>query len=202
MSSHLPISLVPLTLAWHVAALQQVYWATPTYWALYNLPTAPAGQAENDLRTAAETPGRTLLGMVRPVAPGDETTDSGSDSRPAVGDIAPVSAAPGRELIGVLDFRLHWPEEQVVSIGMIMVAEPYQRQGVGTQAWTLLQPWLAQQAKMHQARLTVEQFNPCALKFFASLGFTLTGEANRLKVADKFVRLLYMERQLDRSESN
>lgn len=192
MSSLGSLSLVPLSLEWHIAALQQVYWATPSYWALYNFPAVPAGQAEQDLRTATETPGRTLLGIVRQGDTHDRADEMDAGSRDE-----PVSSTthPG-ELVGVLDLRLHWPKAQVVSIGMIMVAEPYQRQGVGTQAWTLVKPWLAQHARMQRARVAVEQFNPTALKFFKSLGFTLTGEANRIKVGDKFVRLLYMEASL------
>lgn len=174
MNVPLRISLVPLSLAWHVDALQQLYRATPNYWEMYNFPTTPTGQAEHDLRTAAETPGRTLLGMVRRTA---DVVDAG-------------------ELIGLIDFRLHWPNPQVVYVGMVMVAEVYQRQGIGTQAWSLLHPWLAQQAQMQKARLGVEQFNPIALKFFESLDFSVTGEANRIKVGDKFVRLLYMEMTL------
>ncbi|MCE7982856.1 MAG: GNAT family N-acetyltransferase [Caldilinea sp. CFX5] len=175
MSVPLTISLVPLSPEWHIDALQQVYLATPGYWAMYNLLTAPIGQAENDLRTAAATPGRTIVGIVRRV----EAQDTAN--------------AAAVELIGLIDLRLHWPNEQMVSIGMVMVAEPYQRLGVGTQAWQLLKPWLTAQGQMKQARLTVEQFNPGALQFFQSLGFTLTGEANRIKVGDKFVRLLAME---------
>lgn len=178
MSRSSTISLAPLSLEWHVAALQQVYWATPGYWTMFNFATVPPGQAENDLRTAAETPGRTLLGIVRQ----SET----------VGD-PETSPSGGVELIGVVDFRLHWPDEQVVSIGLVMVAEPYQRQGIGIQAWTLLKPWLTHQAGMTQVRLAVEQFNPGALQFFESLGFSLTGESNRIKIGDKFVRLLNME---------
>ena len=173
------IALVPLNVEWHVDALQQVYWATPSYWALYNFPAVPAGQAEHDLRTAATTPGRTLLGMVQ------QATDSSTTPAPASG-----------ELIGLLDFRLHWPDEQTVSIGMIMVAEPYQRQGIATQAWTLLRPWLVEEAHMQKVRVTVEQFNPSALQFFTQLGFALTGESSRIKVEDKFVRLMVMEMTL------
>jgi RimJ/RimL family protein N-acetyltransferase len=174
MNTSLTISLAPLSLEWHVDALQQVYLATPAYWAMYNLLTAPAGQADNDLRAAAETPGRTMMGIVCRVE-------------------AHEGASAGVELIGLIDFRLHWPNEQVVSIGMVMVAEAYQRLGVATQAWQLLNPWLASQGQMQKARLTVEQFNPGALQFFQSLSFTVTGEANRMKVGDKFVRLLAME---------
>lgn len=179
MNPSATLSLVPLSAEWHVEALQQVYWATPSYWEMYNFPAVPAGQAEHDLRTAETTPGRTLLGMVQRA------------TEPA----AEADATSG-ELIGLLDLRLHWPDEGVVSIGMVMVAEPYQRQGMASQAWTLLQPWLVEQAQMQKARVTVEQFNPGALKFFEHLGFTLTGEANRIRVGDKFVRLLTMEKTL------
>ncbi len=170
------ISLVPLSIDLHIAALQELYRATPGYWALYNFPAAPAGQAENDLRAAAETPGRTLMGMVQPLS----------------------ATGPGAagELIGLIDFRLHWPAPQTVSIGMVMVAELYQRRGLGRAAWQLLRPWLGTTVGMQIARVGVEQFNPGALQFFQRLGFQLTGEANRLKVGDKFVRLLYMEQPL------
>ena len=178
MSLPATISLAPLALDWHVAALQQVYLATPGYWTMFNFLTVPPGQAEHDLRSAAETPGRTMLGIVH---------------RTAYDSKGEAAQADSIELVGVLDFRLHWPDEQVVYIGMVMVAEPYQRQGIGTQAWALLKPWLVDQAEMQHARLAVEQFNPTALQFFESLGFTLTGESNRIKVGDKFVRLLSME---------
>ncbi len=173
------LALVPLDAEWHIDALQQVYWATPGYWELYNFPAVPAGQAEHDLRTAATMPGRTLLGMVQQVT-----------------DLSAPPEATSGELVGLLDFRLHWPDEGIVSIGMIMVAEPYQRQGIGTQAWKLLQPWLVDAAHMQQAKVTVEQFNPSALQFFTQLGFALTGESHRIKVGDKFVRLMTMEMTL------
>ncbi len=105
MNTSLTISLAPLSLEWHVDALQQVYLATPAYWAIYNLLTAPAGQADNDLRAAAETPGRTMMGIVCRVE-------------------AHEGASAGVELIGLIDFRLHWPNEQVVSIGMVMWRKP------------------------------------------------------------------------------
>jgi RimJ/RimL family protein N-acetyltransferase len=167
---------VPLNLQYHVDALQGVYRATPRYWQMYNLPSSPAGQAERDLRAAQETPGRNLLGIVQR-----------RDAEDAQG---------GVEMVGLVDFRLHWPREQVVYLGMIMVAEPFQRQGIGTQAWRLLASWLAESAKMVKARAGVEQFNPGALKFLQSLGFALTGESNRVAVGPKWVRLLYLEMDL------
>jgi RimJ/RimL family protein N-acetyltransferase len=168
------VSLIPLTLEDHVDALQQVYRATPGYWQMYSLPSSPAGQAERDLQAAQETPGRTLMGIVQ------RTADDGT-------------SAP--EMIGMIDFRLHWPDEGTVYVGLMMVAQPYQRRGIGSQAWRLLEPWLAGPAQITKARLGVEQFNPGALQFFQHLGFTLTGESNRVRSGMRWVRVLYMEKE-------
>jgi len=99
----------------------------------------------------------------------------------------------GAELIGMLDFRLHWPEESIAYIGMILVAEPYQRRGIGLQAWSLLKPWLAAAARIRTVRVGVEQFNTGCLQFWTRAGFALTGDSNRVHAGDQFVRLLYME---------
>jgi ribosomal protein S18 acetylase RimI-like enzyme len=168
-------TLLPLTPE-HAALLQAVYDAAPGYWARYHLPGAPPGQAAQDLADAAATPGRTLLGILRAVRPDQPTA--------------------GREMVGMLDIRLHHPSEGTASIGMVMVAEPRQRQGVGRAAWALLEPWLRDTARVRTARLHVEQFNTPALKFFTALGFQMTGEAQRVRVGDAFVRLLYMEKPL------
>jgi RimJ/RimL family protein N-acetyltransferase len=170
------ISLLPLDPEYHTAALQAVYDATPAYWGMYGLPSAPQGQAAADLQAANETPGRFLLGIVRRV-----------DER---------DAAAGAEMIGLVDLRLHWPEEAVAYIGMLMVAEPLQRQGIGSQAWSLLAPWLAASAKVQTVRLGIEQFNIGALKFWEHMGFALTGESDRIRSGEQFVRLLYLQKTL------
>lgn len=177
------ISLLPLNADDHSAALQQVYYATPGYWAMYNLPGAPAQRAADDLREATGIPGRTMLGIVRHL-PTDNNQGTGA------------TGTTGVELVGLMDFRLHWPDPAVVYFGMVMVAEPYQRQGIGRAAWGLLAPWLAQNAQMTLARTGVEQFNPRALRFFQSIGFALTGDSNRIQSGRRWVRLLYMEQAL------
>jgi RimJ/RimL family protein N-acetyltransferase len=173
------ISLLPLDPALHTAALQAVYAATPAYWALYDLARLyPPDQAARDLAALARRRrGRALLGIVQPADP-------------------VCSRMTGAELVGVVDFRRHWPAEGVAYIGMLMVAQPLQRRGIGRQTWQLLRPWLAGAAAMTKVRLGVEQFNHTALKFWTSLGFTLTGESDRLKAGEKFVRLLYLELDL------
>ncbi|MEZ4706447.1 MAG: GNAT family N-acetyltransferase [Caldilineaceae bacterium] len=176
-----PISLIPLVVEGlpvdqHAAALQHVYEQTPSYWRLYNLPSAPAGQAQRDLYEAAGVEGRTMLGIAQRV---DR-----------------LDAQAGASLVGLVDFRLHWPSPATAYLGMIMVAGPLQRQGIGRKAWRLWQQWLRKSTEMSTVRLGVEQFNPAALQFFQQMGFMLTGEAQRMRVGDKFVRLLYMEQRV------
>lgn len=170
------VSLLPLSLEHHVAALQQVYRLTPGYWKMYHLPAAPADQGEQDLKAMEAEPGRYGMGILLPNEPNDPEA--------------------GAQLVGVIDFRLHWPGENVAYLGMLMVAEPFQRQGIGSEAWRLLEPWLVEAAQMERVRLGVEQFNPDALQFFQSLGFRLTGDSQRVKSGKRLVRLLYMEKDL------
>jgi RimJ/RimL family protein N-acetyltransferase len=176
-ASGLPVvSLLPLKPGEDAALLQEVYRATPGYWQMYHLPGSPAGQAERDLEAAASTPGRTLMGIVQRV------DTAGPDA--------------GAEMLGMIDFRMHWPDEAVVYVAMIMVAEAYQRQGIGRAAWQLLAPWLAQSAQMRLARAGIEQFNPGGLQFLQHIGFRLTGESSRIQSGKRWVRLLYMEYDL------
>lgn len=176
------ISLIPLDPQLHTEALQQVYALTPAYWEMYHLPGAPGGQAERDLAAVAEEAGRNALGILLPNRPSDP--------------------AAGAQLIGLVDFRLHWPESGTVYVGLVMVAEPFQRQGIGSSAWALLEQWLVEQAGIELARLTVEQFNPGALHFFQHNGFALTGESRRTKSGQRLVRLLVMEKELPKQMGN
>ena len=172
----LPLTLIPLDATHHAGLLQAVYASVPAYWQLVGLDGPDPHQAAHDLEEAGETAGRTLLGVLLP------SERMGEDAR--------------AEMIGMLDLRLHFPEERVASLGLMLVAEPYQRQGVGQAAWALLEPWLAQSAGMERVRLRVEQQNHAGLRFFAALGFAMTGEATRIRMGDKFVRLLAMEKEL------
>lgn len=172
------VSLMPLDVKYHTAALQRVYEATPGYWQMFGLLTAPQGLAERDLEALAGEHGRNCMGILLPNEPGN------------------VEA--GAELVGIIDFRLHWPDQTVAYVGMVLVAEPFQRRRIGTAAWQLLEPWLAGEAGIQTVQLAVEQFNLPALKFFESLGFVLTGDSRRAHSGRKLVRMLYMEKVLTR----
>lgn len=171
-----PVTLIPLSAPHHIALLQAVYDATPDFWKSHQHLSAPQRQAEHDLAAALETPGRTIMGILRRVSAHD-----------------PLA---GMEMVGMIDMWLHSPVEATVTVGMIMVAQPCQRQGIGRQAWSLAETWLAGAAGMTKAQAAIEQFNMTGLKFFTSLGFNLTGEARRIRMGDQLVRLLTMGKSL------
>ena len=175
------ITLAPLTAEHHVDPVQQVYRCVPRCWGMYDLLDAPEGQAERDMREAEETPGRTLLGII----------SRQQDDDPEA----------GFEMIGLIDFRLYWPREDTAYLGMLMVAESHQRQGAGTQALHLLGQWLQSGAGVKTMRLGVEQFNTGALQFFQHTGYTFTGETNRISVGQKWIRLLHMEKHIEKQPS-
>jgi hypothetical protein len=49
---------------------------------------------------------------------------------------------------------------------------------------------------MQEVRTGVEQFNIAALKFWEAQGLALTGASDRVRVEDRFVRLLYLAADL------
>ena len=161
--------------------MQRVYSNTPQFWDLHGLVGAPEGQAERDLREAEGMAGRTLAGIVHRQQADD--------------------ASSGFEMVGIVDFRVNWPRESTAHLGLLLVAEPFQRQGIGAQTLKLLEPWFANSAGIATIRLGVEQFNPAALLFFQRQGYTLTGETNRVHVGEKKIRLLFMEKTLTNSET-
>lgn len=174
------VSLIPLDPQFHTEALQQVYALSPAYWEMYHLPGPPAEQAARDLAAVQEEAGRSALGILLPNQPGDPSA--------------------GAQLIGLLDFRLHWPEQGTAYVGMVMVAAPFQHQGMASAAWALLEEWLAGEGGISLVRLTVEQFNPVALRFFQHNGFALTGDSRRTKSGQRLVRLLVMEKEIKKIE--
>ena len=100
----------------------------------------------------------------------------------------------------MLDFRLHWPDQNTAYLGILMVAEPFQRRRVGSDAWALLEPWLTEEAGQHAVKLGVEQFKPPARSNFSNRSaLTLTGEAQRIRSGKRLVRLLAMEKKLTES---
>lgn len=76
------------------------------------------------------------------------------------------------ETVGVVDFLRDYPRPGTVYVGLLMVREDRQGQGLGTRLFRELVR-LSQGAHF---RLAVLEHNPQALKFWQQMGFVATGE--------------------------
>ncbi len=164
-----PVSLRPLTEA-DLPAWQAVYEATPGYFRLMTRRPPSPQQAAADFAAAREMPGRIQWGIFIP-------------------------GAEGPELVGVVDLRL--AEDNLARIGLLLVAEPHQRRGIGSQAYRLIERWLRDQMHVRTIEISVAAANVGAQRFFQKHGYAFTGGNLRVPAGEHTVRLLAMRKELD-----
>ncbi|AEB12404.1 GNAT family N-acetyltransferase [Marinithermus hydrothermalis] len=75
----------------------------------------------------------------------------------------------GNTPVGYLDYKVHYPEEGEATISLLLIAEPYQKRGYGTQAVADLEVLLKGQVRRLYA--VVYGNNPPARRFWERQGF-------------------------------
>lgn len=94
-------------------------------------------------------------------------------------------------LIGVFDLIKAFPNQNCVVLGLMMLEPASRKQGYGLEAYKLLEQWVMDQG-FHKIRLGVIIGNEVGYSFWASNGFTETGEikpykSKSIKVLEKSV---------------
>jgi ribosomal protein S18 acetylase RimI-like enzyme len=79
--------------------------------------------------------------------------------------------------IGVIDLLIGYPTKEKAFIGLLLISEKYQKQGLGTQTYSELEKYIRQFPIINTIRLSVVESNGWVLKFWEELGFAMTGEA-------------------------
>ena len=166
MSSPPPILLQPLDPS-HSDQLQSIFDASPEFFALIADRPAPALQASQDLAAAAADGARHLLGIFL-----------------------------AGELAGVIDLRFDDPEPPDTYIGLILLAPTHRRQGNGTWALRILEAWLRRDTPTEGVVVSVPAPDHAAQSFFASNGYSFTGQSTRMLAGDRRMRLLQMRKNL------
>ncbi len=165
-SSVPPLTLRPLTRE-DAPALQAVYASSADFF-VNSSGAAPAlCQADDDLAAAAADDARYLLGIYLV-----ET------------------------MVGVIDLRLADPGPYDVRIGLILLAPEHRRHGLGRWTLSILEEWLRQATPTEAVVLGVLAQDYAAQAFFRACGYTFTGQAIRVPVADQRYRLLTMQKRL------
>ena len=133
--------------------------------------------------------------------------DSGAplDPAQASADLAAAGAEEGRFLvgialhdamIGVIDLWLAQPGPLDVAIGLILLAEPYRRQKLGTWALRILEAWLSRDTPSEAVVVAVPAQDHAAQGFFTASGYSFTGQSTRALVGTSRLRLLEMRKSL------
>jgi RimJ/RimL family protein N-acetyltransferase len=82
----------------------------------------------------------------------------------------------GDELIGCADVIRAFPKPATVLVGLFLLSEPNQREGLGRQAFSLLEDIVREWGTCARIRLGVLRCNEEVLPFWRKLGFEATGE--------------------------
>lgn len=81
-----------------------------------------------------------------------------------------------QELIGVIDFLIGYPTPEKAYIGLFLLNEKYQGQGLGSLAYAVWEKNLVNFPQLTMIRIAVVESNFDAFKFWQKLGFKETGE--------------------------
>lgn len=158
--------LVPLSAA-ASAEVQAILTAAADYFRQVGATAVPTDLGERLLLAAAHTPGRHVVALT-------------------VGD----------DRIGLMDFRLRFPDPQTASLGLIVIVPSWRGKGFGTLAMDIWETWLAYETPIRRVRAGVPAHLRRAFRFFARRGYRPTGEARRVPVGDWQPRVLFLEKAL------
>ncbi len=166
MAEYPNLRLVPLTTD-DIPQLQALYEAAEDYFFSLGVSRIPDTMAERALLEASNRPGRHIMGIML-----DD------------------------DFIGMLDFRLRYPANDVAQLGLILLRPEYRGQGYGTLAMDIWETWLDLQTPIERVRAAVPAHLRNAQRFFLRREYHLTGESYRATVGDAHPRLLIMVKLL------
>lgn len=102
----------------------------------------------------------------------------------------------GEAMIGCADLIRGYPTREKAVIGLLLLAEPWQRQGLGRAFALLIEQRIAAWSEVTTLRLGVVKTNAGALAFWGKLGYRETGE---VKSTSEFVAdVIVLEKPLRR----
>ena len=88
------------------------------------------------------------------------------------------------KMIGCADLIRGFPDEHTAHLGLLLLAEPFQRKGLGSAAYRAIEDFIRQWgARCQRVRIGVVRTNDDVLPFWTKLGFKPTGEVKPYRYA-------------------
>jgi ribosomal protein S18 acetylase RimI-like enzyme len=159
--------------------VHQLYVRSPKYFERLSAPTPTLSEVSRELEIALADPCRQVElilsedeGLVDTARVDTARVDTAaSRSVPA----STFASQPPRYVVGYLDYKLNFPEKGDTTVNLLLVGEPWQRNGYGARAMRDLETRL--QGKVRRVLASVYGQNLRAKRFWASLGYSFAIDA-------------------------
>lgn len=102
----------------------------------------------------------------------------------------------GSEMVGCIDVIRGYPTENIASLGLMLIAEPHQRQGIGTAAYAELERIVEAWGSCNRIRLQVQMTNADVIAFWRKVGFEGTGEERPWDYGPVHTQAVILEKSL------
>jgi len=100
------------------------------------------------------------------------------------------------EMVGCVDLIRAYPDAETATLGLLLVAERYQRQGLGRAAFAELERLVRAWPSVKRVRLGVVMTNAAVLPFWERLGFRRMGEVKPYRYANVASEVVILEKPL------
>jgi len=111
-------------------------------------------------------------------------------------DKFPLGAYLGDMLVGCADLIRGYPSPSVATLGLLVVTEPYQGAGLGSELLGRVEDVVREWGGCDRIRLGVVRNNGAALPFWAAMGFVPTGEVKPYSRGTVTSEVVVMEKDL------
>jgi GNAT superfamily N-acetyltransferase len=102
----------------------------------------------------------------------------------------------GGKCVGAIDVIRGYPVAETAMLGLLLVAESIQRQGIGRAAYTLLEERIRAWGSCRNVRIGIAATNIQVMLFWQHLGFRTTGEVKPCRYGSVSSKNIILEREI------
>jgi ribosomal protein S18 acetylase RimI-like enzyme len=164
--------------------IHQLYLETPQYFDIISIPIPTLSEVMRELEAAENDPRRHTELI---------TLASSRQETPGIHD--PES---GRMVIGYLDYKVHYPEENEAMVNLLLIHSRFQSHGYGRACVSLLESRL--KGKVRRVLASIYGQNARAERFWGALGYTFAIDAK--PVLDWYAKELVTDGNFDYSTAD
>lgn len=102
----------------------------------------------------------------------------------------------GGAMVGCVDLIRGFPDSATALLGLLLVSENHQRQGIGRRAYALIEEFIRDWRTCDRVRIGVVRTNEAVLPFWTRLGFEPTGDVKPYRYGPVASETVVLEKRL------